>query len=372
MPITRRKFLKFSAGTAAVLGVDLFDNPLLRKAFASAIRETPIIWLATGACSGCSVSLLDALAPRIQDVLLDQVIPGHHTELAFHQTVMAASGDLAMKAMYDTEQKPFLLVVEGAVPLGNAGRYCEVGEKKGEGITALEHVLRLGREAKAVLAVGTCASFGGIPAANMNPSGAKGVRAVFKEQGISTPTINLPGCAAHPDWFIGTLASLLLNGPGSVAVDRYGRPTMFYSKLIHDNCPRRGHFDNGRFAQHFGESHCLYKLGCKGPIAHSDCAQKRWNGGTNWCIGNGHPCNGCVEPAFPFHESLWKKIPVHEVTPPASYPPLVTEHRQKVDLTPGYTALAGIAAGVVGTKVLGKGSAAKGDSNGKRSSEEKE
>ena len=372
MSISRRKFLKFSAGTAAVLGVDLFDNPLLRKAFAQAVQETPIIWLAAGACSGCSVSLLDALSPRIQDVLLDQVIPGHHTELAFHPTVMAASGDMAMQAMYATEQKPFILVVEGSVPTGNGGRYCEVGEKKGEGITGLDHVLRMGKEAKAVLAVGTCASFGGVPAANMNPTDAKGVRAVFKQYGITTPTINIPGCAAHPDWFIATLATILLNGPEAVTLDKDGRPLAIYKKLIHDNCPKRGHFDNGRFAEKFGDPYCLYKLGCKGPISHSNCPDKRFNGGTNWCIENGHPCNGCVEPEFPFKQSLWKEVPVHEVTPPASYPPLVTDHRKKVDLTPGYAALAGVAAGVVGTKVFGKGSSAKGSGDAKRNSEEKE
>ena len=92
MELTRRKFLQGSAGMAAAFGISLFDNPLLRKAFADAIQETPIIWLAAGACSGCSVSLLNALSPRIQDVLLDQVIPGHHTEMAFHPTIMAASG----------------------------------------------------------------------------------------------------------------------------------------------------------------------------------------------------------------------------------------------------------------------------------------
>lgn len=372
MPISRRKFLQVSAGTAAVLGVELFDSPLLRKAFAQAVQETPIIWLAAGACSGCSVSLLDALSPRIQDVLLDQVIPGHHTELAFHPTVMAASGDLAMKAMYDTEEKPFVLVVEGAVQEGIEGRCCEVGEQKGQGVTGFDHVLRLGRKAKAVLAVGSCASFGGIPKANMNPSGAHGVGEVFRRHGIATPLINLPGCAANPDWFIGTLASMLLGGPESVALDGHGRPLAIYSKLIHDNCPKRGHFDNGRFAQKFGDPFCLYKLGCKGPVTRSNCPEQRFNSGTNWCIENGHPCNGCVEPAFPFKQSLWKEVPVHQVTPPASYPPLVTDHRKKVDLTPGYAALAGIAAGVVGVKTLGKGGSGKDGSEEKRHPEGKE
>jgi hydrogenase small subunit len=354
MPISRRKFLQFSAGTAALLGADLFGNPLMRKAFAAAVAETPIIWLAAGACSGCSVSLLNALSPRIQDVLLDQVIPGHHTELAFHPTVMAASGDLAMQAMYETEEKPFILVVEGAIATADGGRTCEVGEKNGHGITGLEHVLRLGKKAKAVLAVGSCASFGGIPKANMNPSGAKGVVEVFKEHGITTPTINLPGCAVHPDWFVATVAGILLGGPEAVKVDALGRPTMIYGKLIHDNCPLRGQFDAGRFAQKFGDEGCLYKLGCKGPVAHANCAEKKFNSGTNWCIGNGHPCNGCVEPEYPFEQSLWTAVPIKNVTPPASYPPVFADHKQKVDVTPGYAALAGVAAGVVGMRAAAK------------------
>lgn len=349
MAISRRTFLKYTAGGAAALGVNMFDSPVLRKAFAGAIQETPVIWLAAGACSGCSVSLLNSLSPRIQDVLLDQVLPGHHVNLAFHPTVMAASGDLAMQAMYDTEEKPFILVVEGSITTADKGRHCEVGEKDGHGITGLEHVLRLGKKAKVVIAVGTCASFGGIPAANMNPTGSKGVMQVFKEHGITTPTLNLPGCAVHPDWFVGTLAAVLLGGPEGVKVDDKGRPEMFYKKLIHDNCPLRGHFDAGRFAQKFGDDFCLYKLGCKGPVAHANCPEKRFNSGVNWCIENGHPCNGCVEPEYPYHQSMWNTVPLQGVTAPAAYPPLMTDHKKSVDLTPGYAALAGAAAAIVGT-----------------------
>lgn len=354
MSLSRRQFMKYSAGGAAALGVNLFDNPTLRKAFAGAVQETPIIWLAAGACSGCSVSLLNALSPRIQDVLLDQVLPGHHTELAFHPTVMAASGDLAMQAMYDTEEKPFLLVVEGSITTADHGRHCEVGEKDGHGITGLEHVERLGRKAKAVIAIGSCAAYGGIPAANMNPTGSKGVQDVFKELNITTPTINLPGCAAHPDWFIGTVAALLLGGPESIKVDADGRPEMFFSKLIHDNCPLRGHFDAGRFAEKMGDPHCLYKLGCKGPVAHANCPEKKFNSGTNWCIENGHPCIGCVEPEFPYDQSMYNTVPIQDATPPSTYPPIITERKEGIDVTPAYTALAGAAVGAATVRMLKK------------------
>jgi len=354
MALSRRSFLKTSAGTAAVLGVSLFDNPTLRSAFAGAIQETPVVWLASGCCSGCSVSLLNSLAPRIQDILLDQVLPGHHISLGFHPTVMAASGDMAMQAMYDTEEKPFILVVEGSAMTAANGTMCEVGESHGHGIPGIEHIKRMGSKAKAVIAVGSCASFGGVNKANMNPSGSMGIKEFFNKEGINTPTINLPGCAVHPDWFVGTLAAVLLGGPESVKLDKHGRPEMHYKKLIHDNCPLRGQFDKGTFAQKFGDAGCLYKLGCKGPVAHANCPEKKFNSGTNWCIENGHPCNGCTEPEYPYEGSMWDTVPLNTLTPPTTYPPILTDNKKPVDITPGYVALASAAAGVVGTKVMGK------------------
>lgn len=356
MALSRRRFLQFSAGTAAALGVNLFENPLLKKAFADAIKHTPIIWLATGACTGCSVSLLNSLSPRIQDVLLDQVVPGHHTELAFHSTVMAAAGDLAMEAMYAAEAKPFLLVVEGSI-ITRDPRMCEIGEKDHHGITSTEHMDRLGPKAQAVIAVGSCAAFGGVNKANMNPSGSIGVAEYFQQKGIRTPVINLPGCAIHPDWFVGTLAAYLLAGPEAIELDEHLRPRMFFSKLIHDNCPLRGHFDAGRFAQHWGDPYCLYKLGCKGPVARANCPEKKFNSGTNYCLDNRHPCIGCVEPEFPYEGSLFAPVPVQNATPPAAYPPIVTEQRQDIDFSPTYGALAGIAVGAAGMNILRKRSA---------------
>jgi hydrogenase small subunit len=354
MALSRRSFLKTSAAGTAALGVSLLDNPTMRSAFAAAVQETPVVWLASGCCSGCSVSLLNSLAPRIQDILLDQVLPGHHISLNFHPTVMAASGDLAMQAMYDTEEKPFILVVEGSVMLADDGIMCEIGEKNGHGIHGKEHIKRMGSKAKAVIAVGSCASYGGVNKANMNPSGSVGVTEFFKQEGITTPTINLPGCAIHPDWFVGTLAAVLLHGPEAIKLDKIGRPEMHYKKLIHDNCPLRGLFDKGEFAEKFGDAGCLYKLGCKGPVAHANCPEKKFNSGTNWCIENGHPCNGCTEPEYPYEGSMWDTVPLNTVTPPSTYPPIMTDNKKSIDVTPGYAALAGLAAGAVGAKVMGK------------------
>jgi hydrogenase small subunit len=215
---------------------------------------------------------------------------------------MAASGEKAL-SMLDP-QKEFVLVAEGAFATKDDGIYCVIGEE-----TALKRLTDLGKRAIAVIALGTCAAYGGIPAAGSNPTGAKGVKKIFDEYNISTPVINIPGCPAHPDWFVGTVAMILTSGLSSVELDDKGRPLAFFKHTIHDNCPRRGYYDIGKFAKKLSDPYCLYQLGCKGPITHADCPTRLWNGGTNWCIGAGHPCVGCVEPGFPDETSpFFRKV----------------------------------------------------------------
>ena len=92
---------------------------------------------------------------------------------------------------------------------------------------------------------------------------------------------------------------MLLRGlPAASELDPWGRPKLFYGKLVHDSCQRRGQFDTGRFARKPGEAGCLYLLGCKGPMTYADCPERLWNGGTNWCVGSGAPCQGCAEARF--------------------------------------------------------------------------
>ena len=132
----------------------------------------------------------------------------------------------------------------------------------------------------------------------------------FKSNGISTPLINVPGCPPHPDWIVGTVAHILLNGlPTEDDIDEKLRLRAFYSDLIHDNCPRRAYFDAGQFARNTSEPGCLYEIGCKGPYTYADCPDRQWNNGVNWCIGAGAQCIGCVEPDFPDKFApLFKKI----------------------------------------------------------------
>ncbi|MFC2044315.1 hydrogenase small subunit [Chloroflexota bacterium] len=266
--------------------------------------ECPVIWIQCATCTGCSVSVLNSVSPTIKNVLVDEVIPGKHVNLRFQATVMAGAGDMVIVEMIESAKKyrgKYLLVVEGAIPTaGNAADYGSIGEEDGKPISMLERVESLGKDALAVVALGTCASFGGIAAGSPNPSGSISVRDVFKQRNIATPLLNISGCPPHPDWFVGTVASILLLGiPGPEGVDEHARPNDFYGQLIHENCPRRAYFDEGKFARHFGEPGCLNELGCKGPVTHADCPLRLWNGGANWCIGSGSPCIGCVEPGFP-------------------------------------------------------------------------
>ena len=271
-------------------------------------EEYRAIWLQGAGCSGCSVSVLNSASPSIKNVLIDEVIPGKHVNLRFHPTVMAASGQIAIEVIENAPQEKggYILIVEGAIP--TAQGYGSVGEA-----SIASQVERLGRDALAVIALGTCASFGGIPAANPNPSQCVSVSQLLRTCGINTPVINIPGCPPHPDWFVNTVASILVQGlPKPEEFDEFGRPKAFYGQLIHEHCQRRSYYDEQKFAKKIGDPGCLYELGCKGPVTYADCPLRQWNSGTNWCIKAGSPCIGCCEPGFPdlvspFYEKMPKE-----------------------------------------------------------------
>ena len=357
--LTRRDFLKLSAGSTAALGLMLFKFPNFEKLLAASVAEYPVIWIQGGSCTGCSVSVLNSLSPKIQEVLVNQVVPGSHVSLRFHPTVMAGSGEVAMKAMDDTAMKKggYILVVEGSIPTKDDGIYCEIGEVAGNARTMLESLVSLGTDAMAVIAIGACSTFGGIPASGPNTTGCKGVKEIFTEKGITTPVINLPGCPPHPDWFVGTVATVLIGGLGAVELDDLGRPTAFYGKLIHDNCPRRGHFDKGEFAKKYSDPGCLFELGCKGPVTYADCPIRLWNGGTNWCVGSGGPCAGCANPGFPDDVAPFRSLAqIFTATPPSWLPPMDSEKEGiSTGLAAGISAAAGIAAGAAVTEAIVKG-----------------
>jgi len=280
---------------------------------ASTVKEIPVVWYQAASCSGDSVSLLNTTNPNVRQLLIDEIVPGVHINLLFQMTVMAGQGQPIIDILQTAAQAKkgeYLLVVEGSIPTAADGRMGTTGEKDGKPITMVEAVAELAANAMAALAAGTCASYGGIFSADPNPTGAVGLGEFLKSKSIQTPVINLPGCPMHPDWFVGTVAHILLFGlhrPDEI--DDAGRPVEFFGTQIHENCPRRPDFDAGKFAKKIGDEGCLYMLGCKGPVTYADCPLRGFNNNTNWCIKAGSPCHACTEPDFPDKLSpLYEKI----------------------------------------------------------------
>jgi hydrogenase small subunit len=249
-------------------------------------KKMNAIWLEVTGCSGNIISLLNSENPGLYDILTDIV------NFTFNNTLMGAEGDFAFEKFLETLDTEFILFVDGAVSTKENGRYNIVANYNGKNITGLEALQLAGGKAKYVVAVGTCASHGGISAAKPNPSESKSVQEVLTRQ-----VIKLPGCPCHPDWVVGTIAHLV--GYGMPELDNEGRPLLFYGVTIHDNCTRRGFFDKGIFAQKFGEEGCMFKIGCRGPVTKTDCPRRKWNGYVNWPIGDNTNCIGCAHSQFP-------------------------------------------------------------------------
>jgi hydrogenase small subunit len=285
------------------------------------VQEIPLVWLQAGTCSGCSISVLNSVSPTIKNVLINQLVPGKHINLKFQATIMAGEGDAVIHVLENTpkiNKGAYLLIVEGAIPTKDGGAYGSLGEKNSKPVPMTERIDALAKDALAVVALGTCATFGGIAAGKPNPGGYIGADKFLKSRNIRKPLINIAGCPPHPDWFIGSVASILLFGlPKPEDLDELKRPRVFYGNLIHEACPRRAYFDEGKFARKFGEPGCLNELGCKGPVTHADCPLRKWNHGTNWCIDAGSPCIGCCEPGFPDLVA-----PVYQKLSDANMPPI--------------------------------------------------
>lgn len=293
MALSRRKFLQLIGGSGVAVGLSHLWLPQIAQALLENPGNPPVIWLQGQGCTGCSVSVLNTVYPDIAHVLTEII------SLEFNPTVMAAAGDHAIKVLDNAltnESGKFILVVEGSIPIKAGGAYCTVGERDGKPISILDWTLKLGQASQAVLNVGTCSAFGGIPAGKPNPTGAKSVKDILP----NATMINIPGCPPHPDWIIGTIAHVLLYGLPEL--DQQFRPKVFYGKLIHENCERRHYFEEGIFAQDYSDEGCLFDLGCKGPMAYCDVSTRGWNNGVNWCIRSGGPCYACTQPTFPDHD----------------------------------------------------------------------
>lgn len=289
--LSRRDFLKWASAATAAMMLPASFTPLYAKAV-ELIDKVPIIWLEFQDCAGNSEALLRSNTPTIDELILNTI------SLKYHETLMAAAGfqaeDSLEQAMRDYKGQ-YLCVVEGSIPRGINGYYGTIGAKAE---TFEDNLKRVAANSAAVIAVGTCASYGGVPAASPNPTNAVGTQDIVRGKAI----INIPACPANPANITGTIIHYILTGQ-IPELDHLNRPKFAFGYRIHDNCERRAHFDAGEYVEEWGDDRaennfCLYKMGCKGPMTFNNCSIIRYNSGTNWPIGAGHGCIGCSEPQF--------------------------------------------------------------------------
>ena len=337
--ISRREFAQFCAATATTLGLGTGAEGAIAQAVQKA-RRPSVIWLHYQECTGCSESLLRAEHPTLEKLILDVI------SLDYHETLMAAAGhqaEAARKAAMKANKGKYVLVVEGAIPMAQGGSYCKIGGHK-----AVDLLKECAADAAAVIAIGSCASWGGMPSTGPNPSEARSVSEV-----LGKPVVTIPGCPPNPYNFLATVVHYLTFGK-LPEVDAQGRPKFAYSRLVHENCERRAHFDAGRFALQFGDEghrkgYCLYKLGCKGPETYANCSTIGFGeaGENNWPVGCGHPCIGCSEKGVGFTKPIHQVALMKNVTPPLQFPRVVEEKGKGASLAAAaaLAALAGAAAG---------------------------
>lgn len=336
MRISRRDFLKYCSVTAGALGLTATD--LLKIEEALAVNGAlQVVWLNGQACTGCTVSLANSVYyVTIQDLLLYGAA-GDSIDLICNETLSASMGDQFLPAV---PTGAFVLAVEGAIPTKDK-TYCEIANTiTGSGlggtnpVTIYDAVTYYAGQTNcgAVLSIGTCASYGGIPAGKGNVTGAKGVSTVLNGASISTPVVNIPGCPPNPNWIVGTIAFVLANGgyPAGVTLlasklDNISRPNFFFGGR---QCTKCNRFDSGFYDKHFVAAKrdadeigdpakttwCLRRIGCKGPKTQSDCSYRQWHSpavaefGVNWCVGAGAPCQGCTQADFPDHQGPFLNI----------------------------------------------------------------
>lgn len=330
--MSRRDFIKFCSIMAGALALP--KNAAADIALAlETPQRLPIVWLELQDCAGCSEAFLRSASPTASELVLDVL------SVDYHETIMAASGFQAEKSKEDAiAAGGYILVVEGSISLADDGGYCTIAGKSSKAI--LEEAAA---SAVAIIAVGNCATFGGVPAANPNPTAAAGVWDVIKNK----PIINLPGCPVNPVNLTATVVHYLTFNQ-LPDMDKFNRPLFGFGRRIHDNCERRGHFDAGEFVKEWGdEGHragwCLYEMGCKGPITFHNCPSVRYNEGTSWPIAAGHPCIGCSEPGF-WNWEVYKPISLNTFAPPATFPAVETPDRE---ISPAGIAISGTAVGAI-------------------------
>lgn len=299
--VSRRSFMKLCGAVAAAAGLGQIAAPQVALALEKSVigakegKLYPVIWIEGASCTGCTESFAQVDTPDPATVVLEMI------SLNYSETLSAAAGWSMEEAKEQTiKAGNYILVYEGAVLEGWGGHALRVADKPGT-----EHLIEAAEHANAVVALGSCAVNGGWMGAHPNSAGALGVQAFLQKNGIEVPVINVPGCPANPEWLVAVLVDVVMMNK-LPELDSMNRPTVIFGQTIHDNCERRGHFENGEFVYEIGSKeeelgYCLYPLGCRGPQTYADCSVTLWNHGRSWCVKSGAPCIGCCEanPANP-------------------------------------------------------------------------
>ena len=343
MKISRREFLKYCTASAAALGLSFGDLRKLEAALTGSLPVPTLIWLHGAGCQGDSVSFLNLFSDDFAlpgatlttaDVLLTYV------NLAYHTVVMASAGQTAVTMANQAARKGgYVLVLEGGVPTAFNGRGCLIATDGGQELTYQQAVTNLAPDALAVVNVGTCACFGGIPKSGpveYNPMGVVSCKDFVLGPaylGLSSKlVVNIPGCPSHPEWVAWLVVRMILYLAGSgelPALDAFNRPQeLFGNKTvdhdwmnIHEHCPRNPNLPGNMQATDYGQDYkCLENLGCRGPNTYSNCPARKWlwgekgllsgdlanpagqittNAPINWCVDCNGMCIGCVEEDFP-------------------------------------------------------------------------
>ncbi|AKB19603.1 Methanophenazine hydrogenase small subunit precursor [Methanosarcina sp. WWM596] len=316
----RRTFIKAVGMLGASLFLQTYKSDLAK---ALELSETKILWFHGAGCTGCSISMLDGGTPDIVELLQYLNLNLLYQDVLMMQQGIFVDGKPANTSELNSEllldeilenEKGYVFISEGGVPNGpeGSGKYLVLG-----GRTYKEIYEKAAKNASVIIAIGQCATNSGVNAAKSDVKELldhRGIAFTMEDSskgivdllGIDKPVININGCPAHPDWVFLTISAVVL---GKIKVpddlpyvlDRWKRPKVFFppDHVIHDNCSRRGYYDRGELDLTVGGPGCLWKLGCKGPYTHADCATRHWNGHQSFCPQAGSPCIGCVQPGFP-------------------------------------------------------------------------
>ena len=298
--VSRRAFMQFCAGMASLMALPPSMGPAMAATLLAASAKPSVVYMSFQECTGCLESLVNsfpttsAKSISIEKLILETI------SLDYQETLMAGAGDKAetrLEELTSQANSGYVLIVDGSIPnVANSGYFVSHGQS---GVNRFKNAAA---NAGLIIAVGTCASFGGLPKADPNPTGAVSIGDLLKTLGMGgKPLINVSGCPPIPEVITGVIMYYLTSGMPEL--DSNKRPKVFYGETVHEHCYREESFEDGPWVERFDDTNarkgaCMLHMGCKGPVTHNACSKLKWNQGTSFPIQSGHGCIGCSEPNF--------------------------------------------------------------------------